>query len=177
MSSGNEAHIRLIFTANTPLANSSQPAERNRQLAFPYPESGTIFFTDIGGMGRQEFAKILTETGVRWIFDVRVVPRLDGIAPSRAAAFHMFQKAKATYVDLFGLLDIKSYRTAMANPALWGVSVGELLRESERKGPYLFLFDDLPLMQAAEDLLPPIIKPMIGKGMCVARLGRSVEHQ
>jgi hypothetical protein len=82
----------------------------------------------------------------------------------------MFRKAKAAYVDVFGLLGVKSYQTADSNPTVWGNTVTQLLKESGHKGPYLFLFDDESLFLAANDLLPDVIKPAIGKSARFARI-------
>lgn len=159
------SHLRLIVTP----AKASDPKRptdahpRDRQLAFPYPEVSAVFLVYVDSMGRDEFAKIVGDFTPRWIIDVRAVPRLDTIAASRLSAFHLFEKAKAAYVDLFGRLGIKSYRSAESNPAFWGSAVFELLRDSERKGPYLFLFDNEQLMKAADDVLPDVIQPVVGK--------------
>jgi hypothetical protein len=126
-----------------------------------------------GMMGRDEFAKIIGELTPRWFLDIRAVPRLDTIAASRLSAFQMFQRAKVSYVDLFGQLGIRSYRSADSNPAVWGNAVTQLLQASGRKGPYLFLFDDESLFQAADDLLPSVIKSAIGKTARFARIGGS----
>ncbi len=166
-------HLRLIYTGRQEPRSKELRAEQpqERQLAFPYPEESTVFLVYIETMGRDEFAKFVGEVIPRWIFDVRVVPRLDTIASSRLSAFHIFQKAKAAYVDLFGRLGINSYRSADSNPAFWGNAVTELLQESDRKGPYIFLFDDESLFRAAENLLPDVIKPAIGKAARFARIG------
>lgn len=171
-------HLRLIFKArHEPEPKGPRAAQpEKRQLAFPYPEESTVFLVYIETMGREEFAKIVGEFTPRWIFDVRAVPRLDTIAASRLSAFHMFQKAKAVYVDLFGRLGINSYRSADSNPAVWGNAVTQLLRESDRKGPYFFLFDDESLLRAADDLLPNIIRPAIGKAARFARIGATDHH-
>jgi hypothetical protein len=47
----------------------------------------------------------------------------------------------------------------------------QMLQDSDRKGPYLFLFDDKSLFQAADVLLPDIIRPAIGKAARFARIG------
>lgn len=166
-------HLRLIFAAPRERESKGPGVEwpQDRQLAFPYPEESTVFLVYVETMGRDEFAKIVGEFTPRWIFDVRAVPRLDTIASSRLSAFRMFQKAKAAYVDVFGRLGIRSYRSADSNPAVWGDAVSQLLRESDRKGPYLFLFDDESLLRAANDLLPNFIGPAIGKSARFARIG------
>ncbi|WP_119422952.1 hypothetical protein [Desertibaculum subflavum] len=132
-----------------------------------------MFLAYVDSMRKDEFEKIVRELTPRWIIDVRAVPRLDTIASSRSAAFALFERCRAHYVDLFGRLGIKSYRAAESNPAFWGRAVFELLNGSERKGPYLFLFDNRPLLQIADKMLLEAIKPAVGKAAHIARL----EHE
>jgi hypothetical protein len=142
-------HLRLISTGRqqSELNRPHVDRPKERQLAFPYPDEATVFLVYVGMMGRDEFAKIIGELTPHWVFDIRTVPRLDTIAASRLSAFQMFQRAKVSYVDLFGQLGIRSYRSADSNPAVWGNAVTQLLQASERKGPYLFLFDDESLFR------------------------------
>lgn len=169
------SHLRLVFnTSEEPRpAKPAVKVDRSDQLALPYPEETAVFLVFVETMDRNEFAGIVGNYTPRWVIDVRTVPRLDTIAGSRPSAFHLFRKAKASYVDLFGKLGIRSYRSAESNPAIWGTVVCDLLRGSERKGPYLFLFDDESLFQAADRLLPNLIKPVIGKRARFARIGHS----
>ena len=169
------SHLRLVFTTPEEPRPAKQAAkgDRSDQLALPYPEETAVFFVFVEAMDRNRFSGIVGDYAPRWVIDVRTVPRLDTIAGSRPSAFHLFRKSKASYVDLFGRLGIRSYRSADSNPAVWGIAVSEILRSSERKGPYLFLFDDETLLQAADRLLPRLIKPVIGKRARFARIGHS----
>ena len=168
-------HLRLIFarTEKSQTAKSGAPRPRERQLALPYPETTAVFFVYVDSMGREEFAKIVGDYAPRWIIDVRAVPRLDTIAPSRMLAFRLFERSKAAYVDLFGRLGIKSYRSAESNPAFWSGAVFDLLKNSERKGPYLFLFDNEQMMNSADHVLPDVMQPVVGKSAQFARIGHA----
>ena len=174
MTSDREAgsHLRLVFnakqTSEAPAANI--PRKTDRQLAFPYPDASTVLLVKVDAMGREEFVRVIGQYMPRWIFDVRAVPRLDTVAASRLAAFQLFERSKATYVDIFGRLGIRSYRSADSNPAFWGSTLSELIKDSDRKGPYLILFDDEPLLRAADEVLPEIIRPVLGKAAHIARI-------
>jgi len=165
-------HLRLVVTNSERRAGNQMPASSvdDQQLSFPYPEITAVIFVYLKDIGREEFADILGALRPRWVIDVRTVPRLDLIAASRPAAFALFEKAKATYVDLFGRLGIRTYRTAESNPAFWGRAVFDLLSNSERMGPYLFLFDDEQLMESAFEILPNLIKPVLGHAPQVAHV-------
>ena len=167
-------HLRLVVVTPEPGKYAPKPASpRGTQLAFPYPEGSTVVFVFVDAIDRDEFTRIVSDYTPRWIFDVRVVPRLDTIAASRRSAFSLFERMKVSYVDLFGRLGIKSYRSAESNPAFWSSAVFELLKDAERKGPYLFLFDNEKLLRAADEVLPDVITPVIGKAARFAHIGQS----
>ncbi|MGJ0620446.1 MAG: hypothetical protein ACR65Z_06995 [Methylocystis sp.] len=175
MSERETMHLRLVFTrpeAVDKTAAKSTPS-RGHQLAFPYPEASTVVFLDVTAIGRDEFARIIGDYSPGWIIDVRVVPRLDTLALSRRSAFMLFDRSRAHYVDLFGRLGIKSYRAVESNPVFWGSAIYDLLKQSNRKGPYLLMFDNEQLMASADHVLPGIIKPAIGKAAQFARLDRA----
>jgi hypothetical protein len=166
-------HLRLVAAREPGDEKAAKPLPpRDKQLSFPYPETSTVFLVYIDSIGKEEFARILGDYAPRWIIDVRAVPRLDTIAASRLSAFTLFERAKASYVDLFGRLGIKSYRSVESNPAFWGNAVFDLLKDTEKKGPYLFLFDNEQLLRAADDVLPDVIMPVIGKTARFAHIGR-----
>jgi hypothetical protein len=168
------SHLRLIATRDQDHDRAAKPLpQRDKQLSFPYPEASTVFLVYIDLMGKDEFARIVGEYTPRWIIDVRAVPRLDTIAASRLSAFALFERAKASYVDLFGRLGIKSYRVAESNPAYWSSAVLDLLKNSDRKGPYLFLFDNEQLLRIADDILPEVIQPVVGKTARFAHIRHS----
>ena len=165
-------HLRLVAAREPSQEKVEKPSQpRERQLSFPYPEASTVFLVYTESVGKKEFARILGDYAPRWIIDVRAVPRLDIIATSRLSAFSLFERAKASYVDLFGRLGIRSYRAVESNPAFWGGALVELLKGVEHKGPYLFLFDNERLMRAADSVLPDLILPAVGKAARFAHIG------
>ncbi len=166
-------HLRLVPTKAHSEIKPANYLESAKQLSFPYPETSSVFLVYVDSFSRNDFADILSVYIPRWIFDVRAVPRLDTIAASRLSAFTLFEKNKVSYIDLFGRLGIKSYRSADSNPAFWSRSVVELLKNSESKGPYLFLFDNEKLLRAADKILPNIIKPVIGRSARFEQLKRA----
>jgi hypothetical protein len=160
------SHLRLIVTrpeGSEDRAKANRRKPKAKQLAFPYPEASTVFLVYVESIDREEFAKIVGDCTPRWVIDVRAVPRLDTIAASRISAFNLFEHAKATYIDLFGRLGIKTYRAAESNPAFWSSTVVDLLKNSDRKGPYLFLFDNEQMMKTADDVLRGIMLSLVDK--------------
>jgi hypothetical protein len=168
------SHLRLIESGERGHSTAKKASiRRHEQLSFPYPETSTVFLVHLASIGKCEFEQILVAYMPRWIIDVRAVPRLDTIAASRLSAFTLFEKSKASYVDLFGRLGIKSYRVAESNPAFWSGAVAELLKNYDPKGPYLFLFDDEQLLRVAGDVLPEVIKSVVGRAARFALIQHS----
>lgn len=174
MSEHEPTHLRLVVRSAESARALPKPVHpRDQQLAFPYPEDSTVVFLHVASVGRDEFTRIIGDYAPGWIIDVRVVPRLDNVATSRRSAFMLFDRSRASYIDLFGRLGIKSYRAVESNPVFWASSVIELLKHSKRRGPYLFLFDNEQLIASADQILPGVIKPIIGKAAHFTRLGRA----
>lgn len=169
-------HLRLVEEPDKIIdAESLVKCREHQQLAFPYPEVSTAFFLRIDRFTREEFARTLGNLTPRWIIDVRAVPRLDTVARSRSSAFDLFANAKVEYIDLFGRLGIRSYKSADANPVFWSRTVLRILAASERKGPYFFLFDDEELLFAADRILAPTLKSLVGSSTRIAHINQSVE--
>ena len=156
-------HLRLIITEKSHSTAPELLHHGHQQLSLPYPETSSVLLVLLEAIGKNEFSQILEEFAPNWIIDVRAVPRLDKIAVSRLSAFTLFEKFHTSYVDLFGRLGIKSYRAAESNPAFWSGAVIELLKNSNQKGPYFFLFDNEELLSATCKVLPSFIEPLIGK--------------
>jgi hypothetical protein len=164
MRGGGEAlHLRLVGSnSETRPSVVGTAIRRHEQFSFPYPETSSVFFLRADTVAPTAFTRILAENTPRWVIDVRVVPRFDSVAGSRASAFRLFENYKATYIDLFGRIGIRSYRSVEANPALWAKTIQNLLTESGRKGPYLFLFDNQDIMVSADRVLRQVMSQIAG---------------
>ncbi|HEY4369682.1 MAG TPA: hypothetical protein VGN07_20780 [Steroidobacteraceae bacterium] len=150
------AHLKLVSTkdADEHIDVDRRSVEQSgHQLSFPYPDSDTTYLLFLDEVDKPAFKRMATLLAPQWIFDVRTVPRLDMIASSRISAFALFEQLRASYIDVFGRLNVKSYRSVESNPAFWCETVTEILCASKRKGPYFFLFDDLPLLEISSKVL------------------------
>ncbi len=157
-------HLRLVLTINRGQETTDKPLRpQEKQLCFPYPEESTVFLIYLDSIGRDQFARIMGDFIPRWIIDVRAVPRLDNIAASRLSAFTLFERTKASYIDLFGRLGIRSYRVAESHPTYWSRALFDVLKNADRTGPYFFLFDNKDLLRKADDVLPEVIQAVVGK--------------
>ena len=155
-------HLRLIFDQEKGEKPANVCLESPEQISLPYPDRVAVIFALVTPMNRQEFVELIIQNTPSWVIDARVAPRFDTLACSREAAFKLFQEKNVTYVDLFGRLGVKSYRSAESNPAVWGDRLCNLLVESKREGPYVLLFDNQPLMVSAGNVLPRMIRGSLG---------------
>lgn len=160
------SHLRLVVRG--PRAGSPESPESEnspQQLSLWYPDPSAIFLVCVTWMGREEFVAVLERCLPQWVIDVRVVPRFDRIAASRSEAFRLFERLGVTYVDLFGRLGIRSYASTESNPTKWGDAVADLLRNSSRRGPYVFLLDDEKLTARTRLILPSVVREVVGGGL------------
>lgn len=164
-------HLRLIVDRRTaPSTMMRDEKRREEQLSFWYPESSTILLLAVAGMDGETFMKVLERLRPRWVIDTRTVPRFDILAASRPAAFKLFERLGATYVDLFGRLGIKSYDSEESNPAIWGEGLIEILKKSERKGPYVVLLDNERLRTRTRLVLQETMGRLLGEGLRIGTM-------
>lgn len=163
-------HLRLIFDQEKGEKPTNVCLESPEQISLPYPDRVAVIFALVTTMSWREFVELVIQNTPSWVIDVRVAPRFDTLACSREAAFRLFQEQNATYVDLFGRLGVKSYRSAESNPAVWGNRLCNLLVESKREGPYVLLFDNQTLMVSAGNVLPRIIRGGLGEEVHFRRI-------
>ena len=159
-------HLRLVVRQpRSGSAGSSEGEPRPEQLSFWYPDSSVVFLLCVAWMGREEFGAGLRRCVPQWVIDIRTVPRFDRIAASRNEAFALFEGLGATYVDLFGRLGITSYDSMESNPNNWGRAVVDLLENSDRLGPYVFLLDNEKLTARTRLVLPRVMGEVVGDGL------------
>lgn len=155
-------HLRLVVAAGK--GEDARPHPPGAfQLSFPYPEPSSVTLLQLQGATPDLLPKMVEKLAPHLIFDVRVTPHLDVIAKSRAAAFSLFSQRKITYIDLFGRLSINSYHSVDANPSFWAPRLSEFAESTPMRGPYLFLFDNLHLMEATLLVLPNVFQRRIDK--------------
>ena len=164
------SHLRLIVDQEKGEKPVNVCWEPPQQISLPYPDGVEVILALVATMSLREFVELVIKTAPSWMIDVRVAPRFDTLACSREVAFRLFQEKKATYVDLFGRLGVKSYRRAESNPAFWGDGLCNLLTKSERRGPYVLLFDDHDLMVNAGNVLPRMIRRALGEEVHFRRI-------
>jgi hypothetical protein len=97
----------------------------------------------------EAFSAFLEHVQPKWFIDVRVAPRMDFIAPTRALALRDLSSRNIHYVDVMGRIDHASE---------WLRYVEDLLQRShDTEGPYVILFDNRRALQDARLNLPSFL--------------------
>lgn len=163
-------HLRLIFDQDKGGKLDNVCLEPQEQIPLPYLDRTEFILALVTTMSWREFVELVIKNMASCVIDVRAAPRFDTLACSREAAFRLFQEQNTAYVDLFGRLGVKSYRSAESNPAVWGHGLCNLLVGSERGGPYVLLFDNHTLMMSAGNVLPRMVRGALGEEVHFRRI-------
>jgi len=160
-------------SSEVPTKLGSKPKRRRSiQLGLPYERAHTVVFVDAMRASSEQFYELLGLLKPQWIIDARSMPRFDILLGSRQYAFSTFAELSATYVDLFGELQISTTRVADVNPRLWSGKLSERIKRAQSSdGPYLFIFDDSSLMDAAKWEVPQMMKTILRKPIGAAADG------
>lgn len=169
------AHLRLVPASDkaAEAAAATGAGSGERQLSLPYLDTSSVFLVNVSSLRTSDFSSMLERLCPRWVFDVRAVPRFDTLASSRASAFALFDKTKSHYVDVFGRLGIKSYRSVESNPIYWSDTIVGILKTQSRSGPYFFLFDDEPLLRTSDNILPSVMEGTVGRPVHFETVGQT----
>ena len=147
-------HLRLISSTENLSREDGPSNSEPRQLELSLPDDKSVIMIDAQAISQHAFHAFLQEIAPKLLFDARVVPRLDLLAGSRQQAFQWFSEHGCCYVDLFGRLDVASRHSVSINPAIWTDACIELLEsKGSRGGPYVFIFDDREILDAAEEVV------------------------
>jgi hypothetical protein len=147
MNSSGESHIRLIWDASSQVEFNDRRSET--QLDLPLYDAFHILLWDIGKVDRDSFLSVLQDFRPEWVVDVRIAPRFDRLAGGRHFAFNALENLGIRYVDLFGVLGLKTYQDVDINPSCWSRELANKVAQTHCSGPYLFLFDNRQLLDAA----------------------------
>jgi hypothetical protein len=151
-------HLRLI--SNRTDAQKSIPLNANiEQLSFPFEELTDVLFVKESDILRNgEFSLLLDTIKPRWLFDIRITPRLDFLA-NRASAFRKFNEMNLEYVDILGSVGVSSYSSNESAPEIWGtIVISALNKPSVPMKPCIFIFDNEMILKRSERVLNSLFK-------------------
>ena len=153
-------HLQLVANKHEVTCCSFDKPQINEQLALNLSEGPELLLireSDI--LESSAFSNLIESIKPRWLFDVRITPRLDFLAPNRSLAFKHFFEMNLAYIDIFGALGAQSYRTEESRPESWGHFVAAILSESAIKcGPYMFIFDNDEVLKRSRNILPSVLQ-------------------
>lgn len=148
-------HLKLVSgrsgDQDAPHPRSGEPRGTQLRLQFDDEESVVLMHeTEIPSS--EGFLGFLHHYQPKWLFDVRVAPRMNFVAPTRALALKSLTELNVHYVDVLG---------RASNTAEWFMFVEQMLRGSRTvEGPFAFIFDDKSTLQDARVRLPSLLRKL-----------------
>lgn len=124
------------------VAKEEKKPSRGLQLSLPFAKLDVILFVYSSSFAAgDDFLNFLNSTGPRVIADMRLVPRLDFVRPSRTQTFDLFSALGVDYRDILGRAKFLSYAEISDGSNRLLSSFVELHSKSDQR-PILALFDD-----------------------------------
>ncbi|MFZ6710136.1 hypothetical protein [Undibacterium sp. TC9W] len=170
-------HLRLVSDSSRKNQTVKPVNGQSEQLTFSFSETSEMTFVrEIDILRTNEFSFIIENIKPRWLFDVRITPRLDFVASSRAKAFKLFEQCQIDYVDIMGAIGVETYNKEESFPEYWGTLVTSILKEAEiARGPYVFIFDNETILRRSQYVLPPLMMNMANLSELRTSIYRSSE--
>lgn len=135
--------LRLVDVKPTsdPIApdNFARPAWQTTLFASENPS--LLLFINFEEVSESDFKTVLTGARLKFLFDLRRVPRFDLGSLNRRQAFSLFSKARIRYIDLSRALTNKAISDS--NPAFAAKLILDSSNETFIKGPVAFLVDSI----------------------------------
>jgi len=163
--------LRLVYDSSELPVYSGEPQIDDKQYSFPFPEPDVIIIVDVSNVRYSSFRTVIHNIKPKWIFDIRANPRFDRIAGNRVTALRQFETMGSMYIDLFGIVGISNYKTAVYNPEFWTGVVEDFLREStQKRGPYLALLDDNLMINSVSRHFASSVSHATGRSVALSKL-------
>jgi len=148
-------HLKLVAGASRgPAEADRHPVEQGgEQLRLPFESDGfVILMHDTELPSSDAFITFVENYQPKWLLDVRVAPRMDFIAPTRALALKSLSSLQVNYVDVLGRVQ---------NQNEWLSFIESLLRSGNGgQGPHVFIFDDRSMLDEARAQLPSMLRTL-----------------
>ncbi|KVP02348.1 hypothetical protein WJ83_11395 [Burkholderia ubonensis] len=157
-------HLRLVAGTSRGITECKQHTaeQRGEQLRLPFEsEDYVVLMHDAEIPSSDAFIMFIEHYQPKWLVDVRIAPRMDFIAPSRALALKSLSTLRVNYVDVLGRVQ---------NASEWLTFVESLLRSANgAEGPYAFIFDDRSALREARVQLPSMLRELdSARNVCVS---------
>lgn len=154
-------HLRLVSSRDAGEENSSYGLSGE---VFSPDEAISLWMVSESIILRNDgFLPFLQASNIRCLFDVRIAPRLDFIAPNRALAFKKLSELNISYIDVIGAMGADSGLGVGAKPEAWAGLVSSKIRAPELLGTgAVFVFDNDEILKRAQYVLPSAIATFDG---------------
>lgn len=145
-------HLKLVITNNAENEDriSHQAGWQGVQLQLPFEHDGAVvlvYETDLSSPAA--FDVFVARYQPKWLLDIRVAPRMDFVAPTRALALRTLSALNVNYVDVLGRVN---------GTTEWLQFIEDLLRNQDRvEGVYAIVFDDQCTLRDARLHLPSLL--------------------
>jgi hypothetical protein len=157
-------HLRLV--SSTAEAIPGKPVLINsltrEELARKNNAPLLLFVKEEEILRSDEFLALLEEMVPAWIFDLRISPRLDIVAPNRLLAFNIFSSLEINYADMAGALSRSIYSKQNDCSESWLSFVISKIMTSNDRRVCIFLVD-------SEDALSRAAQRIYGE-ICIANI-------
>jgi hypothetical protein len=145
-------HLKLVVTDSTHddhLANH-QTIGHGAQLRLPFEdERAVVLVYETDMCSPEAFETFFERYRPKWLLDIRVAPRMDFVAPTRALALRTLSALNVNYVDVLGRVN---------DTSKWFQFVEDLLQRQDRvEGLYAIVFDDQCTLRDARLRLPSLL--------------------
>jgi len=150
-----KSHLRLVSSAGS----------NKEEIDRSFNESDgrlTLWMVSESAVLRNEsFLLFLASEKIKYLFDLRIAPRLDFIAPTRVLAFKRLAELNVSYVDVTGALDVGFELQFGLMPEEWAKSVGKrICNMVDSETSCAFIFDNDDVLRRSRNVLPNVIGNM-----------------
>jgi hypothetical protein len=149
-------HLRLVNHFSSVEVKVDTSAEKSGATSNTGSEKVALFLLrEVDLLRTSSFAGFLCEKEARLIFDCRVAPRLDFIAPSRMLAFRKFSEIGVDYIDIVGAMGLGDGSAGASKPEEWVDLVFDKINAvAHRSFGAVFIFDNDSVLSRAYNVLP-----------------------
>jgi hypothetical protein len=121
----------------------------------------------------RQFAKAISSTRPRYVFDLRVLPAFEGAGMTRRSVFRLMESSGCRYVDAIGRMGGTDRRPVIFAPDAFEACVRSVCG-NELVGPMFFLFQSSEELVRSSSVLPKVLQPAPREGWNVHVLGGDV---
>lgn len=150
-----KSHLRLVFSTKV---DNGVSASLHENGGIGPDDSIPVWMVSESVVLRDDrFISFLEESRTRCLFDVRIAPRMDFIAPSRVRAFKRLADLGVDYVDVFGVLNMEDNFGVGIMPEKWTELLRDKLSALDALSGMTIIFDNEDIMRRAQYVLPAAI--------------------